>query len=383
MSGSARHKQVCEPVTANQIKKNEMNEKSPFIINDPVIPPIFAGRDKEIGIINDTLFGEGESIALFGNDAIGKSSIVKSIHSYLLTNRQKKVLPIAINAFDFKEAVERNFLGMATHQICAAIWTKLMNRRYSELIEDSLLNVRGESLKKAEEKAIKRIFRIVTSNKLSGVGKFNKEFGGKFYVEGKISQVNELTNERKPLAPFEFLHLLDELNDIIRSYKYDSLLVVCDEMNHLPFETNTEFIRSYFDIFSSRQIQFLIVVVNPNDSRKKDANLLLDSFNTFLEIGHFKDIDSVQQLVFNALSLDDERMNFDVEAIKTLFELTNGHPWWIQKICDSAYKEAITQRRDIVNSQLIEERSILFKNEIEIYKSRMDLGQHFRKFHLR
>lgn len=361
-----------------------MEEKSPFVYNDPVIPPIFTGRDKEIEIINDSLFAEKESIALYGNDAIGKSSIVKSIHSYLLSNTQKRVLPISINAFDFKEAVEGDFLGLATHQICAAIWTKLMNRSYSELIEDSLLSVRGETFKNAEEKAIKRIFRIVTSSKLSGVGKFNKEFGGKFYIEGKVSQIDELTNERKKLAPFEFLHLLDELNDIIRSYKYDSLLVVADELNHLPYETNTDFIRSYLDIFSSRQIQFLIVVANPDENRKKNANLLLDSFNTFLEIGHFKTVESVEQLVFNVLSLQDNRIGFDKDAFNTLFELTEGHPWWIQKICDASYKERLIGRSEkMIDSLLVETKSKDFESEMIIYKERMKAGQHFRKFHIR
>jgi hypothetical protein len=358
-----------------------MEKTSPFEHNDPVIPPIFAGRDNELSIINKTLFEEGGSMALVGNDAIGKSSILRTIHSLLL-NRKSAVLPIAINAFDFRTAVEDNFLGLAAHQICAAIWTKLMNRSYSELIEESLLNVRGDSSSIPEESAVKRIFRIVTSDKLAGVGKSNKEFGAKFYVEGKVSQENQLTNERKPLAPFEFLHLLDELNDIIRTYKYDSLLVVCDELNHLPRRTNTEFLRSYFDIFASRKIQFLITVVNPEDQVKDDAKLLLDAFNNPLEIKHFQNVECVQQLVFNALNLDDKPLAFEKDAFTTLFEITDGHPWWIQKICDSIYLSASNNSRTHVNSAVIEKHSIPFKAEMEIYSRQMKKGQPFRKYHI-
>lgn len=359
-----------------------MYRESPFKINEPVMPPIFAGRNTEMDLIFNVLFQEGESMAIFGNDAIGKSSILKTIHSHLILNKQNKVLPIGINAFDFREAVEGNFLGLVTHQICASIWTKLMNKNYSELVEETLLNIRGETLKNSEEKAIKRIFKIVTSNKLSGAGKTNKELGGKFYIEGKVSSENTLTSERKPLAPFEFLHLLDELNDIIISYDYTSILVVCDEMNHLPYKTNTEILRSYFDVFASRRIQFLLTVVNPDDNRKNDAKLLLDSFNKPLEIDTYKSVECVEELVFNVLSLDDDKISFDKEAFKTLFAITNGHPWWIQKICNSSYVSAIKSNIKYIDSNSIEKNSEEFLVEMEIYKRQMLNGQHFRKFHL-
>lgn len=354
---------------------------SPFIHTDPVIPPMFAGRDNELFHINKVLYEDRESIALFGNDAIGKSSIIKTVYSHLLTNKSKKVLPVALNAFDFLQAVEINFLGIVTHQICAAIWTKMMNRKYSELIEDTLLNVRGDLLSLPEEIAIKRIFKILSSDKLSGIGKVNKEISGKFFIEGKLSSESEFSAERKPLAPFEFLHLLDELVDIIKSYGYDSILLLCDELNHYPERVNSEFLRSYFDIFSSREIQFLITIVNPNALGKEDVDLLLDSFNQPLEIKHFKTIESVQQLVLNVLLLDDENVYFDKETFKILFDVTDGHPWWIQKICDLAFKEVMYNRTDrIITSDIILKKSEYYANEIDIYNRQIKSGQNFRRY---
>lgn len=358
-------------------------KKSPFIHTDPVIPPMFAGRDNEIYHINRVLFEDRESIALFGNDAIGKSSIIKTVYSHLLANKSTKVLPVALNSFDFLQAVQFNFLGIITHQICAAIWTKLMNRNYSELIEDSLINFRGNSLILPEEVAVKRIFKILSSDKLSGIGKVNKEIGGKFFIEGKLSSEAEFSSERKPLAPFEFLHLLDELLDIIKSYGYDSLLLICDELNHYPHKVNSEFLRSYFDIFSSRKIQFLITIVNPSEFGKEDADLLLDSFNKPLEIKHFTTIESVQQLVLNVLLLDGEDVYFEKETFKILFDLTDGHPWWIQKICDSAFKEVMHHFSDkIITSDIIIRNAEFYSNEIEIYNRQIKSGQNFRRFHL-
>lgn len=101
---------------------------SPFIHNEPVMPPIFAGRKDELNQINTALFEDKDSLVLYGNDAIGKSSIVRTIHSELIRTNEHRIFPVKINAFDFILAVEDNFLSMVTHQICAAIWKMLIKK---------------------------------------------------------------------------------------------------------------------------------------------------------------------------------------------------------------------------------------------------------------
>ncbi len=157
---------------------------------------------------------------------------------------------IRLDSFDFIQAVGTDFLGLVTHQICAAIWTRIMKRQYPELIEETLLNVRGETLKRSEEKAIKRIFRIITSSKLTGSGTHSNELGGGFYVEGKVSNTNKLVNERKPLAPFEFLHLLDELNEIIQNYGMSS----CN--HYFPMQ-------NFENILSNKSSDVIAPVISP------------------------------------------------------------------------------------------------------------------------
>ena len=362
---------------------SEKITKSPFVFNEPVVPPIFAGRNKELVFINNALFENNESLVIYGNDAIGKSSIIRTLYNELESNSNQNILPVKINAFDFINAVEKDFLGIATHQICAAIWTRLLKRKYSELIEDTLLNVRGEQFISSEEKAIKRIFRIVTSEKLTGTGTINKEFGGKLYVEGKVSQANEFVSQRKPLAPFEFLHLLDELIDIIKEYKYNSIIVFCDELNHLPEKTNTEILRNYFSIFSSKKIQFMTVVVNPELHNIQDANKLIESFNYSLEIKPFVSSESVRELLSNSIKVGQIKIHFEDGIEDYLFEVTGGHPWWIQKICDDTFKKVSTKNIEIAALFELEESYKLFKDEIRIYIERTKAGLPFRKFDLR
>jgi Cdc6-like AAA superfamily ATPase len=355
---------------------------SPFIYLDPVIPPYFAGRKVELDYINSSLFQEKESVVIYGNDAIGKSSIISTIYTDLNNSNRRSIFPVRINAFDFVKAVDTNFLGVVTHQICAAIWTKLMGRKYSQLIEDALLNTRGELFNKEEEKAIKRIFRIVSNEKFSGSGKLNKEAGGSFFVDGKITQDNELYIERKELAPFEFLHLLDELNDIIHSYHFNSIIVFCDELNHFPEKTNTDILRNYFSIFSSNKIQFVIIAVNPDTTKRNEAQKLIESFNCQLEIGTFKSDKEVEELIQNSINLINSEVVFNKGAAQLLFKLTDGHPWWIQKICDRAYSNAIKNNNSNISEEMIEKSYNEFEVELNIYKERILAGLPFRKYNL-
>lgn len=370
--------------TIKQMKEmNNVDLPSPFIYNDPVIPPVFAGRSNEMEFIYNALFSEKESIVIYGNDAIGKSSIVSTVYLSQIQNIKSGIFPVRINAFDFTQAVSSNFLGLTTHQICAAIWTTLLKRKYSELIEDSLINNQNAIFKRPEEVAIKRIFRIVTSENIKSTGKSSHDIGAKLIFEGNSSRSTELINERKPLAPFEFLHLLDELNDMIKSFGFNSIIVFCDELNHFPIETNTEILRNYFNIFSSKKIQFFLVALNPEIKSKDDAVKLIESFNHKLEIGPFTAISDVNELIQNSIKNSGTSIVFDRTIGEFLFAKTKGHPWWIQKICDNSFKTAIQKKIDFIDLKNIEESYNVFKNEIKIYEEKISFGLPFRKSYLR
>ncbi len=358
-----------------------MSTNSPFVFLDPVIPPLFAGRKKEMEYINKALFQTRESLIIYGNDAIGKSSILSTVYTEMKKRNNSKIFPVRINAFDFVKAVETNFLGMVVHQICAEIWTKLLKKNYSELIEDTMLNARGDVFNGQEEKAIKRVFKIVSNEKLTSSGKLSKELGGRLFLEGRVSQENDFSIERKELAPFEFLHLLDELNSIIQSYGFDSILILCDELNHFPEKTNTDILRNYFSIFLSSKIQFAIIAVNPEVAKREEAKKLIESFNCRLEIGTFSAHTDVDELLANSYTLADGSFLFENGASELLFTLADAHPWWIQKICDASFNR-IAGKDHVISHKIIESAFKDFSEEIKIYKSRISAGLPFRKYNL-
>jgi Cdc6-like AAA superfamily ATPase len=159
-------------------------------------------------------------------------------------------------------------------------------------------------------------------------------------------------------------------------------LVFCDELNHLPEKTNTDILRNYFNIFSSNRIQFIIVVVNPEQKGKEYAQKLIESFNSKLEIGPFKSKENIDELINNSIRTINSNVSFSPECSEYLFLQTDGHPWWIQKICDSSFNNAVKNNSEVINLELIENAFKVFENEIKIYKDKIANGLPFRKYNL-
>lgn len=347
---------------------------SPFEHINPVVPPIFAGRSTEVGMIHKALFEEKDSIVIYGNDAIGKSSLISTIYLNQVKKIDSGILPVRINAFDFIRAVHFNFLGITTHQICAAIWTNLIGKKYSELLESHS----GSNLDDPEaERTIKRIFKIVTSEKYvlshhSVSDDINRKSPS---PAGEGSAINET----KSLASFEFLYLLDELIDIIREYGYSSIMVFCDELNHFPDIVNIEILRNYFNIFHSQKIQFVIAVLSPEIKSESYGKDLIDSFNFSLGVGSYKSVADVQELIDNSISSIQQTKVFEKGVAEFLFEKTTGHPWWIQKVCDASYLQSTVKQKDTIGLSTVEMHFAKFVDELNYYQEQIKTGCPFRK----
>ena len=114
------------------------------------------------------LYENKDSLILFGNDAIGKSSIIKTIYENLNLTKQRQILPVWFSAFDFIKAVECDFLGLTIRQICGTIWTECIKKSYSILLENDLAGSKTELFQSPEENALVRIFRLVSNEKFTG-----------------------------------------------------------------------------------------------------------------------------------------------------------------------------------------------------------------------
>lgn len=362
--------------------------KFPFIDNEPVVPPIFVSRESELNFLKNNTFFRNESVVINGYDYIGKSSIVQTFRNEILSGEYgEKIFPLKIRMTQFYHSIKADFLSVVTHELCANIWTLIMGNKYSELLEDTLLNVRKDQSISKFEKSLKRIFKIVTSEKLSGTGKNTKEFGGKFFVEGKITEENESYSERKPLQAFEFMLLLDELMEILEENGFNKIVIICDELNHLPPKINFDLFSNYLNIFSSKKIIFVIVAVDPrswiHDPDRVDMENLINSFSQRLDIGPFNSAEDVKILIENSLKFNEiDDLIFQEGIYERIYEITEGFPLFTVKLCNVSYYMARKSQQEIVKSDLIERLGIPFSKWIARYEGNygtMNRGE-FEKF---
>lgn len=354
-----------------------MNELKPFNEEEPVIPPIFVRREKELEELNKSIFSYHESIVITGFDAIGKSSLLSTLlHQMTLNDNTNNFFPIWVNAVQFKLSIGNEFLSIITHQICAKIWTDLFKNPYSELLEGTLIQSRKSKSISKYERTLKRIFKIVTSENLTGLGKLDTEVSGKLFLGGKISESSEISNSRKSLQSFEFLLLLDELMEILDAHGLNKILVLCDQLNHLSAKRNFELFSNYIDVFSSKRIQFVVIAINDSDG----IDSLVNSFSSRMTIGPLNDYNFIETLVNNSFELNKiEDIEFQSDVYPLIYNITDGHPWWTVKLCNTLFLDARQNSQQVVDEKMVNKYSIPFLKTISVYNDLMSRGVYYSR----
>ena len=67
-----------------------------------------------------------------------------------------KVFAISLDTIDFRMAIEGDFLGYITQQICASIWTDIMGNKYSSLLDNSITKGKANNADLPEENTVKK-----------------------------------------------------------------------------------------------------------------------------------------------------------------------------------------------------------------------------------
>ncbi|HRH50225.1 MAG TPA: hypothetical protein PLP23_15820 [Panacibacter sp.] len=350
--------------------------QSPFNYQSPVKPPIFISRDLELDFLRKNILYNNESVILSGLNAVGKSSTILTFLSELTQNENSnrvKIFSVRIVMTQFYRSLQTDFLSIMTHEMVANIWTKVLRKDYSLLLEETFLNPGEESNISKHINKLKRIYKIVSSESLSSKGETFNEIGGKAIISGKISNTKEYSMTRKPLQTFEFMLLLDELMEILSDFGYTKILFFCDDLNHLPPNINYDLFSTYLDVFSSKQILFAFtandIKNNYDSSDVVDMNILINSFGKNISIGPFSSKEEVNKLICNSLSQSEvSEIEFDDDCQSQIFDITEGYPYFIARLCDNLFFEAYTNKIDVISSTLINKYTKPFTKALEFYK---------------
>lgn len=346
---------------------------SPFDTQNPVIPPIFAGRKKELEELKRCIIDSNQSVSISGYHGIGKSSLILTMFEMIKGVKQKH-LPVHIDERSFRRILNGDFLRLVTHEICAAMWSDIFQGKYSELLEESMMVTMGSVVENKHKRTLKRIFRIATSQSVVAGGKKGGDISAKMVVGGKLEESNTLNITRRPLEPFEFFLLLDELMEILEDHGFERVIVVCDQLNHLPRSDDFDAVAHNLEVLASKKIMFLVSAFRKEAYKDMgiDASSLdhlLRSFSTCIELNAFNSNSEVSEFLSNSLVNSNLEVEIEDACISTALNLTEGVPFFLAHLFSRVFKEVNQRGLKTIKLSDIEKHNVLFAKALTHYNS--------------
>lgn len=324
-----------------------------FHVREIVPPEFLINRVEELRAIKEGLMRRG-SVLLVGKRGMGKTSLV---HKAMSEMDREGVLCVYMDLTIYFDRSPNTFLEEVLLRICYEIGKKIFKKTYSELLSQA-----GEEpdLLGGKYKRFYRIFEMVRARAFARQSEQSKEVGINTPVGAHLKSTESKSITITPLLSFEFLGMVQELQEICRDSRYTQIVVFADEANRLAIQTSSDILRSFFDVFSSEEVQFLFVtnpevlVLAPGIDR---------AFDRKVEIGPFRDISDVKALLEKYYSQGAKRSSpafipFTEDSIQKIWELSKGNPFLVQLLCDGAlniagYREEVTPD-DVIRAWLTE-----------------------------
>ncbi|GBG03116.1 hypothetical protein AZSI13_24430 [Azospira sp. I13] len=174
--------------------------------------------------------------------------------------------------------------------------------------------------------------------------------------------------------PFEFLALLDEILGVISEFGYTKIIVVCDQLNHLPPKANYDLLRQNIDVLASKKITFVVSAENIKNEKgfedRVDTEILLKSFSLWMNLVGFGSRNEVKDYVdncFAAHQIDD--IDFIDGNCDLIYSVCEGNPWFIAKMLRMVYQDVIAAGKNKIDIGDFEKYGIRFAKAVTAYKA--------------
>jgi hypothetical protein len=172
-------------------------------------------------------------------------------------------------------------------------------------------------------------------------------------LEAKTSEKYSRSFDRGLLRPSEFIQLAGELTEILKSKGVTQIIVFGDEANHVSPNVEMELFRSNFEAFSEKNVQFVFAA---NPRAIESVPKLKEIFPLNVELRGFADSKDLQELINLYLPNYSDNSNeiiYSENAQQRIWQVSNGHPREIQRICRRSYELAIQRKILKIDTELI------------------------------
>ncbi len=305
-----------------------------FIVGGEVEPPYFIGRDEEVSRIRIDLLSRAQHNVIIGPRRIGKTSLLKNLKNSI----EDEVLFVQVNCRKITHPTD-----------FFRITTRAMVDAYEE---------------KHRVKGLARKFSDIFRATITGATRSIAEIGGSIEHIGQIYlrfRESEVSESELIEETFAFIgNFADEIKE--------QIIIAFDEFQELSrfnpaifslFKTHMDNRPDVRYIFSGSSVALLNKVF-----LKPDSPLYLMAAKVRLEpIGQ----EAVSRYIRSRLLM--QNITISDDALDTLYNYTDGFPFYFQKMGFLLYQHAILEERDFVT---LEDTEVAFSTMLDEFDSEFE-----------
>lgn len=286
-------------------------------------------REEEMQVAYTALARNVHNVLLFGTRGAGKTFLTRLLEDDL--NQGEPTLfactanLASLGMYQPGSEEADAFPRAVLLQLCAAIWTRLLNKPYLQLKEH--LSASGHEFNRVapDEATVKAIYAQLMQHDLVHRSSRTNTAGMNLVAKGEMQEQFFLENKQLTILPFEFGEFVSQLlTDVLRPRGKEKIVVLCDEANHAKLYEQEQILERYFELFSSRRVQFLFVAAQ---GPWQEREYIPACFETTIQLNGFKNPQHVRTLVeADAMRRTGKQVRFTSEAIEVLVDVFSGHP---------------------------------------------------------
>jgi len=207
-----------------------------------------------------------------------------------------------------------------------------------------------EDLFEGDYKKLRRIFEMVRAVQATRGRRTTSTIGVDSLVKGGREEGDSSSFQVGRLYSYEFISLAKEVVSICNSHGFERIIVFADEANKIAAGKTSDIFGEYFQVFASEPLQFVFAAAPQATSGSPGIK---DIFANKRELGNFDSEDTLRELLKTYYSAGFELMYpeipFENKALDRIWELTEGHPYLIQLLCDRSLQAARARKAKLVS----------------------------------